>query len=114
MKIESVITKYAEPTAPKVSTISAVLSPEGWDGTRCESVCEPHLRSEEIAEFTDVVMSFYHECGTQKDLNKFVRKHGTQIDTVMSAMRIDMCLMTYIIRVIGYAVAFDAYRKENV
>ena len=114
MKIESVVAKYAELSAPKVSTITAVLSPDGWDDARCESEPDSHLKSEEIVEFTDVVTSFFHSCGTQKELNKFIRKYGTKTDAVTSVIRVDMCLMTYIIRMIGYAVSIEAYRKENV
>ncbi len=114
MKPEAIIAKYADPSAPVAGKVSAVLSPGGWESTRYESVSSLRLRSDEITEFTDVVMGFFRTCNTQRDLKKFVRRYGTEQDAVTSAFRLDGRLMEYFVRVAGYAVVFEAYRKENV
>ena len=73
-----------------------------------------HLLSDEVAEFSNLVMSFFHECKTQNDLRKFCKKYGTDTDAVTSRFRFECALMSYCVHVTGYRAIFAPYRKENV
>ena len=113
MKLETILAKYAEVSAPQVGAFEATLSPDGWEGARYENTSFLHLKSGEVSEFTSLANSFFHECKTQADLKKFLKKHGTEVDNVTVGLRFDCALMTYIVLVSGYSAVFMPYRKEN-
>ncbi len=114
MKLETVRVKYAVPDGTQVGYFESVLSPDGWENTMYHPIDNAHLRPDEVAEFTDLVRSLFHECSTQKELSKFCVKYGTNTDAVTYSLRFDCALMSYCVHVTGYSAVFAPYRKENV
>jgi len=114
MKLETVLALYAEPQAQRTGCFEAILSPDGWENSAYRPENGTRLRSDEVAEFSNLVMSFFHECKTQNDLKKFCKKYGTDTDAVTSSFRFDCALMSYCVHVTGYSAVFVPYRKENV
>ena len=113
MKLETVLVKeFCEPSHPRVGYLQAVLSPEGWEQSTFYPADGYRLSSAEIAEFSNLIMSFIHECKTQNDLKKFCKKYGTDTDAVTCSFRFDLALLTYIVHVTGYSVTFIAIRYD--
>ena len=113
MNLDTVLVGYSVPTASPIGYFESILSPEGWENTRYVNDSSDHLSSNEIREFTDLVKSFYHDFPSQKELQKYCSKYGTDTDAVTFSFRYDCALMTYIAHVTGYSVTFVPYRKEN-
>ncbi len=114
MKPLSVLVGYEIPEGTQIGYCDAVLSPDGWENAQYHSINGGRLRSEEVAEFTNLVHGFFHECHTQNDLKKFCKKYGTDTDAVTYSFRFDCALMSYCVHVTGYSAVFACYRKENV
>lgn len=113
MKLEAVLANYAPFSRVETGKFEIVLSPDGWEGSRYESVSNCHLTPGELVEFNDLVTSFLHTCKDQKELRKFCKKYGTDTDAVTYSFRFECVLMTYIVHVTGYSVLIFVYRKDD-
>lgn len=111
MKLEPVECSFSN--RPQVGYFEATLSPDGWEQTKYTNDSGLHLRPREVEEFSQLVNSFFHECKTQSDLRKYVKKFGIPIDTVTAEIHYELRLLAYKVTVMGYQITIAPHRKEN-
>ena len=113
MKLDTVRVGYAEPKTAPIGYFTAVLSPDGWTYSQYTNPGAEKLKPVEVEEFSGFVRSLMHELSSQKELNKYFKKHGADTDAVTLSVRFDCALMIYLAHVTGYAITIYPHRKEN-
>lgn len=113
MKIETVRVEYEQPKTAPIGCFTAVISPDGWTNSQYINTEAEKLKPVEVEEFSCFIRSMIHDIPSQKDLDKYFNKHGTDTDVVTLSIRFDCALMTYIVHATGYAITILPYRKES-
>lgn len=104
---------FNPPNRKPVGRFTAQLSPDGWVESMYENTPGAHLSSAEVMESSRFINSFIHSCGSQDVFQKYVKKHGEQIDNVTSVVFYHGSSLDFVVMVTGYAVAIAIHRKEN-
>lgn len=113
MKLDTVRVGYAEPKTAPIGYFTAVLSPDGWTYSQYINPGAEKLKPVEVEEFSGFVRSLMHEFPSQKELDRYFKKHGVDTDAVTLSVRFDCALMTYVVHATGYAITIYPHRKEN-
>ena len=102
---------FDPPATDMVGVFSAQLSPDGWIGSQYINTPYKRLKSEEVNECSRFINSFMAECKTQSDFQKYVGKHGEEIDRVTSVIFYRGDGLDYVVSVSGYSITIKVHRK---
>lgn len=109
--------KYHRFERDPVGCFTAEMTPNGWANTKFDHDLEEHLWTEEVGEFVRVMHSFFKECPTWKELDKFAKKHGTVIrnddGTPESFVNVLGVVMDYTFKIHGSKLDVFPYRKNQ-
>ena len=98
-----------------VGCFSAEMLTSGWGNTKFDHDLQVYLLSDEVSEFIHLVHHFFKECPDWAKLNKFMKKHGEEIEgedyNTVLAFNYEGDLLDYTVQVDRTQIRIFPYRK---
>ena len=109
--------KYKRYERTPIGCFSAEMTANGWANTKFYHDLQEHLLSDEVSEFIKLVYHFFKECDGWAKLEKFAKKHGTEIEgenySTVLAFNYAGDLMDYSFKVDQTHLNVFPYRKRR-
>lgn len=107
--------KYKRFERDPIGCFEAQMMADGWAETKYVNDTSSVLLSVEVSEFIRLIHYFFKECDTWQKLQKYVRKHGKQIEPgnyePVMAFNFIGDVMDYTFNITGTELSVYPYRK---